>query len=379
MRLISYFLSFIPLVLIFLSCTEEKESSVLHLKVPVNQTQKAKTSDFIADFKAVKLEFTDKSMLHSVRKIIKHNGLIYVLDTFGAKCVLVYDMNGKFIRNIGSMGRGPGQFALPQDFLIDPNTNEIEIISNRKINYYSMNGEYLRQIEIGFSGINFRKIGKDYIIAAIGREEHKVFCTDEKGNIKERYLPTNSNYERGVAFNCFVSYSPEILLFRSRNRDTIYSVNTSNAFPHALIDYGDYKLKLDEFLSLDRSQRAMFYKGETNINQCMTNVYYENVDYVQVVYNMSGTYYYFIQNKKTGNLLHFAKNEIEDDVIGQNDSWGFYGGDDEYFYYSVEPYRFKSTKQLRTFYEKFTHDEEFINEMILETSNPILLFVKYKL
>ncbi|WP_167619161.1 6-bladed beta-propeller [Maribellus sediminis] len=361
-----------------LSCTEEKESSEYYIEIPVAKVQQAKTSDFISDFKAVKLEFTDNSMLHSVRKIIRHNNLLYILDTFGAKCVLVYDMSGKFIRKIGSYGRGPGQFTLPQDFLIDKNTNEIEIIANRKISYFSLEGEYLRQLNLGFSGINFRKIVKEYFIAIIGPEDYKVVCTDENGKIKKRFLPTNNYYESGVAFNCFMPQKSDELLFRPRDRDTIYSVSSSSAVPHTIVDFGDYKLRLNEFLKLDRSQKAKYYKGGANEDQCIINNYLENSHHIQVVYNMSGLYYYYIQNKFTGNFVHFKKNDLNDDIIGERDSWGLTGADDEYFYYVIEPYRFKSTKELRSFFEKFTDDEEYIQEMIHETSNPIILFAKYR-
>lgn len=377
MKFISYAIRLF-IALFLLSCSKEKNSSEYHIKVPVTKVQQAKTSDFISDFKAVKLEFTDNSMLHSVRKIIRHNNLLYILDTFGAKCVLVYDMSGNFIRKIGSFGRGPGQFTLPQDFLIDKNTNEIEIIANKKIIYFSPEGKHLRQITLEFSGINFRKIGKEYFIAIIGPEDFKVVCTDENGKIKKRFLPTNNNYESGVAFNCFMPQESNELLFRPRDRDTIYSVSSTSAVPHAIVDFGNYKLKLDEFLKLDRSQKAKYYKGGANENQCIINNYLENNQYIQVVYNMSGSYYYYIQNKFSGNFVHFKKNDLEDDIIGEKDSWGLTGADDEYFYYVIEPYRFKSTKQLRKFYEKFTDDEDYIEEMILETSNPIILFAKYK-
>ncbi len=376
------YLLFILTFSIFYSCSNKQEIdefSEIHIEIPVKQLQKVKMSDFISDFKAVKLEFTENSMLHSIRKIIRYKEMIYVLDIFGAKGVLVYDMNGKFIRKIGSVGRGPGQYAMPQDFIIDTDTNEIEIIGNRKIIYFALNGQYLKESTIEFTGTNFLKKGNEYYIAIGGREDYKVVRTDENGIIKAHYLPTYSNYQNGEAFSCFIPLNMQEILFRPKERDTIYLLTLTDAIPHTIIDFGDYKLKIDEFNKLDHSQKAAYYKRGQNINQCIIRNYFENSNYIHMVYNMSGTFYEYILNKKTERHLHFSNNTLTDDIIGSKDSRWITGGDEEYVYYVIEPYKFKSTKQLREFYERFTNDENYIKEMLEETSNPIILFAKYKL
>jgi hypothetical protein len=134
-----------------------KDATFLRIKIPAGQIQPIKMSEIISEFKAIKLEFTDQSMIGDIRKIVIHDNRIYVLDTFGAKSVMVFGMDGKFIHRIGTNGKGPGQYLLPKDFVID-DKNEIEIIDNQRINIYSLKGEFNRNHKISFGSENFMNI-----------------------------------------------------------------------------------------------------------------------------------------------------------------------------------------------------------------------------
>lgn len=371
------------LIIVFFSCNSSdhktKSTSVLNLDIPVNQLQQIKLSDIISEFKAVKLEFTENSMIGSVRKVVIHDRLIYILDTFGAKSVLVFNMDGKFVRRIGSVGKGPGQHLMPQDFLIDTLKNEIEILGNRKINYFSMNGDFSRFSTIGFTALNFSKSVNKYYFAVVGREDYKVFKTDIHGKIEEKYLPTFKDYEMGNAFMCFIPQKSNHLFFRPSRRDTIYLLNESTAYPSRIVDFGKYKFKLDAFKKLPFEEQMKFLTKKGNINQCIINNYFENKNYIHLRYDMSGNRYEYILNNNTGKYVHFGNENLTDDITWEKDSWWMIGGDDQFIYHIIEPYKYKSTKQLRKFLESFTRDEDYIQEMLHETSNPIILLAKYKI
>lgn len=369
--------------IIFFSCSNKDlkviSTSILHIEIPVNQLNQLKLSDIISEFKAVKLEFTQNSMIGSVRKTVIHNGLIYILDTFGAKSVLVFNMEGKFVRRIGSLGKGPGQYLSPDDFIIDTLKNQIEILGNRKINYFSVDGTYLRSINIGYTSSNFYKQDDKYFFAVYGKEDYKVYRTDLDGKIEVRYLPTFKDYESVSGFMCFIPQKSQLLLYRPIMRDTIYSFNDSHVVPFRIIDFGRYKFKLDEFKKLSFEEQMKFLKKNGNINQCLISNYFENTNYMHVRYNMSGNRYEYILNKNTGKYVHFGNENLTDDITWEKDSRWMIGGDEQFIYHIIETYKYKSTKQLRKFLESFTKDEDYIQEMLNETSNPILLLAKYKI
>lgn len=365
------------------SCSKKNtrilNDTILNIRIPVKELQQIKLSEIISECKAIKLEFTDKSMIGSIRKVIFYNNKIYVLDTFGAKSLMVFDSDGNFKQRIGSVGNGPGQFSMPQDFLIDTIRNEIEILGARKINCYNENGDFLRSKTIKFTSLNFMKSGTNYFFAVAGKEDYKVFKTDLNGKVVEKYLSTNKDYEIGNAFMCFIPQKEDYLLFRPTKRDTIYFLNDKTAVPARVIDFGNYKFKLDEFRKLSFEEQMVFNTKKGNINQCLINNYFENSNYIQIRYDMSGNLYEYILNKKNGKYIHFGKESLTDDITWEKDSRWLLGGNDEYIYHIVEPHKYKSTKQLRKFLEDFSRKGEDNIDMLHENLNPILLLTKYKI
>jgi hypothetical protein len=75
---------------------------------------------------------------------VDEKGTMYVVD-FKASNVKVFDKTGHFIRTIGKKGEGPGEFNMPLGVIVTPN-NElmIEDMMNRRLSYFSLDGEFIR-------------------------------------------------------------------------------------------------------------------------------------------------------------------------------------------------------------------------------------------
>lgn len=99
------------LIILSLSCSQkaQNKTKLTTLKIPVTQLEQVMMSDFVSDYKITKLEFTDQSVLSAIKKIITYKGYIYVLDPFGAKSLLVFNIDGKFVKKICSQGKGPSK------------------------------------------------------------------------------------------------------------------------------------------------------------------------------------------------------------------------------------------------------------------------------
>lgn len=95
---------------------------------------------------------------------VDDNENIYVLE-FREALVKVFDKNGKFIRKIGEKGNKPGELEAPASMFIN-SQNEImvEDIRKRRFLFYSLDGEYLRDLS------------KENLFLA-------NICIDSKGNI----------------------------------------------------------------------------------------------------------------------------------------------------------------------------------------------------
>ncbi|MGV8139388.1 MAG: 6-bladed beta-propeller [Mangrovibacterium sp.] len=371
------------MAIIFFSCasksTHYEDISDIRLDIPVGEVQKVILSNIISEYKIVKLEFTEQSMIGDIRKIIVQDGLIYILDTFGAKSLMVFNFDGRFIQRVGSIGQGPGQSLSPKDFIISGVDKEIEILGNRKINIFTLNGQFKRDCTIDFGSVDFAKIGIDYFFVDGGTGNHILYKTNSDYKITTKYLPKSAKALLMNVYRPLMKKDDSHLYFWSMVNDTIYSVSANEFFPARIIDYGKYKFRYSDYLSLPFEKQTQILLLKENKNQCLTVRYFENSDYVHIVYNMSSRFYEYIYNKKTHKAAHFDREHLIDDITWEKDSWYLIGADDKYFYYMVQPYKYHSISQLCKFLKNFTSDEKKIREMTLETSNPIILMAKYKL
>jgi len=78
--------------------------------------------------------------------VVNDSGLIYALD-MGAGCVKVFDDSGQLVNKFGKKGQGPGEFNMPSGIQITPEGNlMIEDVTNRRLSYYSFQGEHIEDI-----------------------------------------------------------------------------------------------------------------------------------------------------------------------------------------------------------------------------------------
>jgi len=87
---------------------------------------------------------------------VDNKGTMYIVD-MEASNVKVFDRTGQFVRAIGKKGEGPGEFSVPLGIIITPN-NEllVEDLMNRRLSYFSLDGEFLRNevLERSLSTLN---------------------------------------------------------------------------------------------------------------------------------------------------------------------------------------------------------------------------------
>lgn len=102
----------------------------------------------IIDF--VPLETSNESLIGEIIKVANFENKYLILHKVGDNEVLsLYDLSGKFLGNIGSMGRANNEYLNINDFTISYETREIYIFdSSPKVVVYNYDGSYHSTIEI---------------------------------------------------------------------------------------------------------------------------------------------------------------------------------------------------------------------------------------
>ncbi len=168
------FSSFIIILFLFIACEGVQEGdqptdfSAIQVKdVPDNTLN---FLDIAEDFRYIRLETGDESLIGTVDKLIFAEDGIFVLDRT-SKALYSFDFKGNFIKQIGSTGRGPGEWLDPQDVSFDKENKRLVLYcrGTRKMLFYSTDGDFIKEIDTGLRFRSMEYINEDTIFIVTHR------------------------------------------------------------------------------------------------------------------------------------------------------------------------------------------------------------------
>ena len=121
--------------LLIISCNIKKdknsEISSTHtnknfIEINIDRLDTEKKISFSSVFKSYKLiplETSENCLIGRIDELKVFDDTLYVLDRNIAKALFVFDNKGRFIRKIGRLGKGPGEYIIPRSFTIDNKKN----------------------------------------------------------------------------------------------------------------------------------------------------------------------------------------------------------------------------------------------------------------
>lgn len=121
----------------------EKKETTFFINLPKTEENKLRVSEFADTVVYIPLETNSNSLLRRVRQIQIINNHILVND--GNK-LLLFSMDGKFVRQIGKKGKGPGEYLIIFDFGVISDTIFISSTGKRSLIKYSINGEFIEEV-----------------------------------------------------------------------------------------------------------------------------------------------------------------------------------------------------------------------------------------
>jgi len=107
-------------------------------------------SEIASDIKYIKLETNDSCFIGEIKKAVLDDSYIFISSPYKDYTrLLMFSVNGKFIRNIGISGRGPGEYSDVMDFCLNRAEQIIYILDPLgKILSYNYSGKYLKTINL---------------------------------------------------------------------------------------------------------------------------------------------------------------------------------------------------------------------------------------
>ena len=368
------------------------------------QSKKTLTLSQLAhDVEYVQLE-TNKDCMVDLRYYPKYFFTDDYIFVSNRDHVLKFSREGKFIKKIGSPGRGPGEIDLIRTMSIIPDKNLIVVQKNsaRELLFFSFEGELVKTARFSSSFTNIKVMNDENYIA---------YSEGNNGNEKFTFLVTNENKDTISFVNNYTTwvktsratvslmsreFEPFYLLdnkyfFKAKYNDTVYTIENNKIRPVYFVNLGKYKmpdeLRYERISQVSPKKLEEYYKIARNcysaeIIEVKNRVFLGTYSFSKMI----SKYVLFDKKSLKGNLLINEEGNstgIVNDWDGGSDFWptGCVADNQVFMPINIIDLQKKFTKETQTqksvkFPEKQKELEKMSQSDIM--SNPVLMIVKLR-
>ena len=386
-------LIFVFLILMLVPDSPEKS----HYTCPVNQKNppyQINIKNNLGNIKAVNLstignklkyiplETNQKCLIKEVDKIAVCDGYIFVSEI---DKILQFDINGRFLRQIGSTGRGPAEYLSVIDFCINEITLDIFVISSRILLVYDFDGQFKASYKLSFNPSQV--IMKDSstlmfhlfnLPGEAGNEAYSWIISDLKGTIISRI---KNNLKRINSPGIIISDTPfyiksNSIRFMEFGIDTLYYFLNGRQEPYAIFSFGDSKMNPDILINSSNIREvSLKTKDKIWINPITESL---NFLFINVNYGLTNTSKSSLYNKLTGEWIFLKDNGFINNLDFGKDFWPEVIINDNVMIDLIDAYdllKYLNNTNGTEKGKKVSVELQKVGQKLTETSNPVVVML----
>lgn len=222
----------LSIIVIAICCKEKQQfsnESVTSLKSVASKPQQI--SSMLQSFKVIQLETTDQSLIGGHIGKIKKIANKYFISS-DKKELLVFDSTGLFIKKIGKIGQGPGEYSSISDYDVFENGN-IAILDINKLLLYDKYGIYIKTVPLDITGFNIKIINEDRILLYSSGEKYVIYEFNMSGRIINKKIESlqSTRLGRNIAFTIYghnkiitqIGHSNDFVFYNCDNNEFSFS------------------------------------------------------------------------------------------------------------------------------------------------------------
>ncbi len=313
---------------IFVSCSHsftELDKNLLF----VEERTDVKMSELISDYSLIKLEALDKNLILDASMIRIWKDQIFILDCFAQnKTVWVYDMKGKYLGKLGSLGTGPGEYIMPMSLVVDEANNRIlikDVAQNKLLYYDAITLSFMEERRIPFYSDCVEYLGPDKLIwyvgsgcANEGEYQNHIQVTDMNLSVLSSSIPRMDFPKRGMynVMTYFHRYD-DIVYFHHPFHNEVYSydMETDTIQSQYKVDWKGLNYPSFDYVRANRDDivkrqeqdhMIQYFELLENNDKCMCYFGKDNQTYLGV-YDKSRQSGYYVQTDKIEDDLGILK------------------------------------------------------------------------
>ncbi|MDR2423928.1 MAG: 6-bladed beta-propeller [Prevotellaceae bacterium] len=288
----------IVIALFLWSCTEKQGMSdygqakyTINLDSIESTKTPLKLSTIFKSIRTIILEDHEYAVLGQINEIQVFDNNIFVLDKRKAKKLFVYDMNGKYLREIGSQGQGPGEYSYYlSDFCIDTLKRQIYLLDPPRVHVYNWEGKHIKSIQI-----KTNEFGCQYITFCNNRLYIAItsWSSSNPGNLilelnpetgeQKEYLDANVyncgwNGDEFTPSNFFIDKLGGTPKFKALYMNSFMKIDKDSIYPYLTVTHKEWVRKSD---ILSQEKLRELDKIQMNIIDEKRRVFIRRHNYVE--------------------------------------------------------------------------------------------------
>ena len=307
--------------------------------------------------------------------------------------LLTFSREGKFIRTIGKVGRGPGEYLACLSFTIDNRLEKIYILDlHQEIKVFSTSGDFIKNIPLNVYGDNFSKIefseSKLFLFEffTMGNAKYNWIIIDTTGILLNQKMNSVPSFKSNMIGVGGIYKSDDKICYWNNYNDSVFSISSDfNYKTSFVINPGSFRLlkanigpeQLSQYffpLNIFETNRYLVldYKFKDKGKLTMVNKLNKKT--------MSASYTFTVKNH-VGSYSGGFLNDIDGGIMLMPTG---YCSDQNCLLGTIEPYQVKSlmgTEQFKNYIPKKPEKKKELEKLanaIDENANPILMLVKLK-
>lgn len=378
-------LMYLLLIFIMSFCSQHeiadnKSVEIIYLREAFENKKSINISDIATHYEYIRLETKNECLIGAKIKVYSNDQYLIAIDR---KRILLFNRkDGKFIREIGHMGNGPGEYS--RTYTVMPFNEEKNIVyagRNKKRYGYSLDGQLKDTLTIPELVSEIGNIDEGIFVAFLpnyqGNEKNKIIIFNDKDSLIKIF----PNYLSAPKTDGFFVWNPSSWFYKLNKQlyfyelfnDTLFHVSTNSLTPRIIFNMGTYsppyemktspKFEVDKYFlikTINESSKYLFCTFNFN-KRNYTSIY--DKDQRKTIVNDYDT--------ESGNGFIYNINDFvppELSSINEKDE----------LICTIDAYKIKQWFEVNP--EKINQLPEYLKNLknIQETNNPVIIIAKLK-
>lgn len=354
------------------------------LNFPKSGEDTLKASYFADTVIYVPLETTADNFIQHFKQLWMKDSLILINNH---SSLLLFHRNGKFIRQIGRHGKGPGEYGNIFRFDVIRDTIYISSTSRRSLLEYTFDGIFCDEIQLDYQPVYFGNTADQRLACYVQYKGNILVYNNDfstPDTIIVEYGVTTGRYKYTVADPSFMTYiqkTPSGLLFNNYMSDTIWNITSEKKEPAFILNMKDKLLPRDQHIEFCNGDFKRWERTAKSCQQVHLLVYPSYMFIFQKYWLTPNYSAIYISNTKTGEIKKFNSPYIYDDIVSkQKLSFVIFSNSEDYLVAGIEPYDLLKDLRQNEKNVKETPSSKWLSQIknISENDNLILVFMKIK-